>query len=326
MVLTWISLGKKRRNSNFYLMNNTLILIITYRCNMTCDYCHVDKSNESMSLDTAIAAIDKFLDLDMPGARIRLFGGEPLLEYALVEKIIHYISASGSKAQIDLTTNAHLLNEDRILFFKDTQRMELIVSLDGSEDTHKTHRHNQDGDSYKWLALHGGVLSSMFSVTVNKVVSPKTAGALAEDFLFIARGGFNRINLLPAYFVHWDDERISVLRKNLSSVDEIIGVFQKNGRSIEIKNLYNTGEYPLFNTGVVVDTDGTVYETNLMMHRLVYPHRKLLSCGTVKKKRRYPSVMTTEQMIEKYIPQEIIMQTKKVDQVLSEFTSNLMKK
>lgn len=307
-------------------MNNCLILIITYRCNMACDYCHVEKRNLTMPLETAAAAVDEFLATAGPGARIRFFGGEPLLEYPLITEIINHIEKSkhARGTQMDLTTNALLLEEEKISFFRETDRLELILSLDGGEATQKEHRHcTEKYDPFRWLALHGKVLASMPCVTVNKVISPQTSAALAEDFLFLARLDFLRINLLPAYFVPWDDRALRRLQKNLDAVAEITRVLNRHGRAVEIKNVRNAGDYPLFNTGMVVDTDGAIYDTNLSMHRLIYPHRKLLKRGSISGKRRTRPGFTPEQVMKRFIPPEIIEQTKKVDEILNAFVDNL---
>lgn len=307
-------------------MKNCLILIITYRCNMDCDYCHVEKRNSSMTFETAAAAVDEFLDSAGPGARIRFFGGEPLLEYPLVSKIVDYIQTSSraNETLLDLTTNALLLDESKIAFFRETEHMELILSLDGGETVQKKHRHcSGANDSFRWLEQHGRELISMPNVTINKVVSPETSATLAEDFLYIARLGFRRINLLPAYYVEWDDSAILRLRKHLDGVAKIVEIMKEQGRDLEIKNAAVAGDYPLFNSGMVVDTDGSVYDTNLTMHRLIYPNRALLSRGRIGDKRRANSKATPEQAMTQFLPPETIEQTRKIDEVLNWFVGIL---
>ncbi len=68
-------------------------LIITYRCNLACDYCFMGKQNLSMDRDTALQAIDFLLvySKDHPFVNVTFFGGEPLLYLGLMEEVAGYV-------------------------------------------------------------------------------------------------------------------------------------------------------------------------------------------------------------------------------------------
>ena len=79
--------------SEHYLGN--LILQVTQQCNLRCKYCAYSgnyynrtHSSERMSFDTARKAIDFYLDRSdkMDDLSLSFYGGEPLLEFALIKK------------------------------------------------------------------------------------------------------------------------------------------------------------------------------------------------------------------------------------------------
>jgi sulfatase maturation enzyme AslB (radical SAM superfamily) len=68
-------------------------------CNLSCIYCYIDnsydqKNNEIMKFKTAKKSIDCFekiiCNYNTKNYEIRFFGGEPLLNYRLIEKIVNY--------------------------------------------------------------------------------------------------------------------------------------------------------------------------------------------------------------------------------------------
>jgi len=83
-----------------------LILNVTDRCNMRCKYCafsgayHGQRVHgvDSMSLDTALLAIDQFIARAGSTLRnsekklaITFYGGEPLLAFAFIKEILHQV-------------------------------------------------------------------------------------------------------------------------------------------------------------------------------------------------------------------------------------------
>lgn len=68
-----------------------------------------------------------------------LFGGEPLMNWPVVEHVINYVrrreQETGKNIKLTLTTNGTLLNDENIKFLNDNRVM-LVLSLDGKKETH----------------------------------------------------------------------------------------------------------------------------------------------------------------------------------------------
>lgn len=130
-----------------------LILNLTENCNMRCSYCiYSGKYNQQrvhskryMSEETALKATDYFLNNCADEIYLGFYGGEPLLAFNLMKKVVEYSkNKTDSSINFSLTTNATLLNEEIIHYFV-SNKFSLTVSLDGPESVHDRYRKTIDG-------------------------------------------------------------------------------------------------------------------------------------------------------------------------------------
>ncbi len=124
----------------------SLCLHIAHDCNLRCGYCFAGSGNfggdrSVMSAAVGRQAID-FL-IAHSGARknseIDFFGGEPLLNFAVVKEIVAYgnqqAALQGKKFKFTLTTNALLLDESVIAYLNENN-ISVVLSLDGRPQVH----------------------------------------------------------------------------------------------------------------------------------------------------------------------------------------------
>jgi uncharacterized protein len=142
-----------------------LILNVTENCNLRCLYCIYngenpgfrDRSKKSMPYEIATQSIDRFIEfinknyvntINLNPA-ISFYGGEPLLEFDLIKAVVNYCKKINFKANFNMTTNATLLNEDKIKYLVDNDIM-ISISLDGPRGEHDRNRPFANGKgSYK---------------------------------------------------------------------------------------------------------------------------------------------------------------------------------
>lgn len=96
-----------------------------------------------MSWETAKKSID-FLwahSVDSDKVNVGLYGGEPLLEFPLMQQIIAYAKGKfdGKEISFSLTTNGTLLSDEIIEYFAREDVM-LMISLDGPKEIHDQNR------------------------------------------------------------------------------------------------------------------------------------------------------------------------------------------
>ncbi|WP_273327341.1 Cys-rich peptide radical SAM maturase CcpM [Vallitalea guaymasensis] len=134
---------------------STLTLQVTQSCNLVCNYCpyagsyHNRKhSSKKMSFETGKRAIDFYVKhaVDVESLNIGFYGGEPLIEFNLVKRLVEYANDTykGKKIRYHMTTNATLL-KDEIIKFLDDNNFNLLISLDGPKEIHDKNRKDSQG-------------------------------------------------------------------------------------------------------------------------------------------------------------------------------------
>lgn len=122
------------------LFNRILALEVTDQCNYGCLYCFEGKSYQNrvfMSMDVAIQAIDVLPS----GSNLRFFGGEPLLNFSLIQSLVdRYPQHSYS-----LVTNGSLVT-DEIAAFLAEHDFSVGISYDG-RDWQESNRPSINGNS-----------------------------------------------------------------------------------------------------------------------------------------------------------------------------------
>ncbi len=124
------------------------ILVVTLRCNQTCLYCHasrrrLDETGADMSRDTAERAVDLALATTSPGVVIEFQGGEPLVNFPVVQHVVDYANRKnrerGKQLTFRLISNLSLLDPDKLSWLLD-HRVEICTSIDGPAELHDRQR------------------------------------------------------------------------------------------------------------------------------------------------------------------------------------------
>lgn len=138
-----------------HLSSSMLVLVVTEACNLRCNYCVYSDhypfikgySGKKMAWDVAKKAIDYYFDLHAERQRagfkkrpmVGFYGGEPLLEFNLIKRIVDYCTTKDLKPTYYITTNGTLINQD-IIDFLLNEDVVLTVSLDGDKYQHDRNR------------------------------------------------------------------------------------------------------------------------------------------------------------------------------------------
>ena len=133
-----------------------LCLHVSHDCNLRCEYCfaskgdyHTSRKNDA-AREVALKAVD-FL-IKHSGRRhnieIDFFGGEPLMNFETVKEVVTYGREIerhvGKRFYFTITTNATLLNNERIDFINEHMD-NVVISIDGRKEIHDAVRHNAFG-------------------------------------------------------------------------------------------------------------------------------------------------------------------------------------
>lgn len=191
-----------------------LTLFLTHQCNLRCTYCYVhEKRNETMPLEIGQKAIDLSIPLVRSRLQISFFGGEPLIEWDLLEALHDYgqerTAERGLKNIFALTTNGMLLNEKRLEFLRDND-VRIGFSIDGNKAAQDATRPKAGGSSshertVEKLRLALEYLPDLQTITV---IDPANVEHLADSVRELLDIGCRRITLNPNWGADWEDEAV----------------------------------------------------------------------------------------------------------------------
>lgn len=128
-----------------------MVLVVTTACNLSCRYCiasHTLPNNRMMTYPTAEAALRNYVSyleripkLHQIEPVVIFTGGEPLLQFKLIRRLCEYASSAylNLSLKFRLITNGTLL-DSRIAEFLKKYKFDIVVSLDGIEDTNDFYR------------------------------------------------------------------------------------------------------------------------------------------------------------------------------------------
>ena len=196
---------KYERISNFTSLH---LFVVTLRCEHSCPYCQVSRQNDDKrDFDMTPAIADKSLDLvfrsPSPSIKIEFQGGEPMLNFPMIEYIVKEALARNETAQRNIgfviATNLAVVT-DAILEFCEKYSVEISTSLDGPADLHNKNRPRAGGDSYEKTiegiakvrnALGFDKVSAMMTTTAASLSRPKD---IVDEYI---ANGFTGIFLRP---------------------------------------------------------------------------------------------------------------------------------
>lgn len=131
-----------------------MVLFVSQDCNLECRYCLTRGrggiQKKHMSEKIAQAAVDLLFQEsnNIENLIIGFYGGEPLLRFDLIKKVIPYADRKAEELhktiKYTITTNGTLLTDETIQFIAEN-KVSATVSLDGSREIHDENRVFPDG-------------------------------------------------------------------------------------------------------------------------------------------------------------------------------------
>lgn len=214
-------------------MNQEVYLMLTEFCPNRCDYCYIKNRSvrETMTMNT----VDKIIQEYDPW-RIILFGGEPLVEYELMEQIL--AKYHGTR-RFQLVTSANV-NYER--FITDLNKRypldEIQVSWDGVGNNSRlsadgSNKQDQVFDKILWTASHG------VNIDVKCVLNNLNIGGMYETTKVFWEYGLNgefviahRENFTEDFFTEFERQLPLCLDVNkrlpMEFLNKILQVIQKD--------------------------------------------------------------------------------------------------
>jgi His-Xaa-Ser system radical SAM maturase HxsB len=151
-------LAAQYRTSKEPLANFTALhlFVVTLRCDHSCGYCQVSRVSENrsafdMTPETADRAVDLMFQSPSPGLKVEFQGGESLLNFDLIRRIVERVEARNAAErraiQFVIATNLSPLTDEMLDYMKE-HGIYVSTSLDGPRALHNANRPRPGGDSY----------------------------------------------------------------------------------------------------------------------------------------------------------------------------------
>lgn len=206
-----------------------LCLHVAHACNLSCRYCFAQEGKyhgrrELMSEEVGRQALD-FLVASSGSRRnleVDFFGGEPLMDWEVVEALVAYGRSLEEKYQkkfrFTLTTNGVLLDGEE-MDFANREMSNVVLSLDGRQDVHDFMRPFPNGaGSYRTVLpkfLEFAKLRGQKDYYVRGTFTRYNLD-FSKDVLHLADMGFRQISMEPV--VAPEDSDYAIREKDLPVV------------------------------------------------------------------------------------------------------------
>lgn len=206
-----------------------LVVYTTENCNFCCEYCFQEHRPRSLSQETAESII-KFVTCELfkyQGVKISWFGGEPLLEIDIIEKISSRIKAVCRQAKkvfwAEITTNGYLLTLENIKRLIACNVVDYTITLDGPKENHNKYRHTlKNESSYDVImtnlkAIRDSIHRNSISVLIRTNVTKDSMIGLRDFYTTLDSifGSDKRFSLLLKPVYDWGGARIENIKPNL---------------------------------------------------------------------------------------------------------------
>ena len=202
----------------------TIMLLVTYKCNLRCSCYEPKGSKFRMTTNRAKQIIQEqmsSLNDDYDSVEIQFMGGEPLIEFPLIQEISEWLwtSAYASKVMVLFApTNGTLLTSEMKKWFTEYKdKIHLGLSFDGDIDMQNTNRSSSfDRVELSYFA------STWPEQSVKMTISPETISHLADGVIYLHNKGFKYISadLAMGLSVNWSKQSLVSYKQELNKLSK----------------------------------------------------------------------------------------------------------
>jgi sulfatase maturation enzyme AslB (radical SAM superfamily) len=254
--------NKRQLLKDIYNGIEKMVFMLTHRCQLRCRYCRAKKFNADMSKEIFLEGLTVLKDSLREEIQIHFFGGEPLLMYPLIVEGTKYAKNifrnTSKKVSLSITTNALLLDEEKIEFFKKNNFF-IETSFEGDIRLQLTNRRAQIKDEGLYKKILDNIkllIKKKVNFRVITVIMPKDVNKLFEVFIKLVEMGIKNIQINYALEVIWNDYQLGILMEEYARIKEYV----EKHKDVNFVNLSRVREEPvILNREVALDFDGMLF-------------------------------------------------------------------
>lgn len=207
---------------------SALSLNMAQGCNLRCTYCFAGEGDYGvkgmMSFETAQKAISLFLE-GKKRFHLIFFGGEPLLNFSVIQKIVEWTKTLPCQFTYGITTNGTLLTDEKIKWMNE-HHFAVTISYDG-KGVHRKNRLNKDkvSDSEALVAKK----LKAFETQLSQLKSLRLRSTITRDVLDLTEEAIvhtlNSFSYKLSVARHADSS--SRLAFSLEDIDQLVGIMSR---------------------------------------------------------------------------------------------------
>lgn len=216
----------------------TITFIVTEDCNLRCKYCYITHkaSNKKMNFETAKKFIDYILTANINIADdviIEFFGGEPMIEMDLVDKISDYFKLKSYELnhpwswryRFNFATNGVNYSSPAVQKYikKNYGKLSIGISIDGTKEKHDLNRVFPDGSgSYETIEKNIPLWISQFSPATKMTFASEDLKYLKDSVINLWEHGVTDVSSNVVFENVWKDGDDILFEKQLKELADYI--------------------------------------------------------------------------------------------------------
>ena len=160
--------------------------MVTEKCNLACTYCYMDNKKSFMTHET----VDKFFEnigdfmklYNEDKYHISYFGGEPLLNWPVIEYSLPKFNADPRCHSVTVISNGLELTEERVRWMKENN-LGMSFSFDGMWNDSSRPLKSGNGSSFDKYIEKKDIIKSLVN-GCKVMVHPKNFNTMTENYVF----------------------------------------------------------------------------------------------------------------------------------------------
>lgn len=222
---------------------------LTENCNLACDYCFThqngNRKDRVMKEEIGKKMINWWLAQGPSDDRkrgISWWGGEPLLEWELLQRLTLYAEEIGRRDNWDIefggTTNGLLYTPEKYDWMLE-HKCVMLLSLDGIQPAHDLHRKTSKGVG-SWKTVDRNLREALKVIPFQKIrfsFAPDTVQYLYQDVLYFVEDlGLNDVAFSPVYEGDWSQKNLELVDEQFEKIIQFALKKHKEGSPITLKH------------------------------------------------------------------------------------------
>jgi len=279
-----------------------LMLMLTRSCELRCSYCWVALTEDhyqqdhpahpdstgldglapgaplgDMSAETLRRSMDLLISSDRPSLGLQLFGGEPSRRWEELVGALEYVwnhpDRRDRPVEMLFTTNGVGMTAERLERIRDLP-VTIQFSLDGDERSSRFRRGHLLSQEAMIERVQGAIdllNHSGLRWFMNATLPPAAAGEVMDRYRWARESGVPAMQINYATGMSWSAEQEA---RYLEGLQEMLVHHHHNQKGFELFNWGNDADPVPLCGDIIVDVDGTIFQTGALFHERRFPALK----------------------------------------------------